>query len=137
MARRKKVTKRKKTTRAKKTTRSRKTTEKTTKPSVFQMLAISVIAIILLFFVLGIILGNGNGNGTIDSQTQITQPAETYSCTRNSECFNVWCDVNEAVKECVNTEAMERYHEKCGGNYYDIEVKQDSSTCSCVQGYCK
>ena len=135
MARKKKTTKRKKTTRASK--RRTRTKKKSDKPGILHMLIISVVAIILLSYIVGIILGNGNGNGLLNNPPALTQPTiNNYQCQKNSECFTVWCKNNEATKECVNTETMEKYHEICG-DFNDVRVDRDYTECSCVEGYCK
>ena len=101
------------------------------------MILISVVAIVLLSYILGLILGNGNGNDLLNRPPELTQPTTgNYECQRNSQCFVVWCKDNEAVKECVNTEKMEKYHEVCG-DFNDVKVDYEYRDCSCVEGYCK
>lgn len=136
MARKKKSTRKRtvKKTSSRSTTR-KKTAPKCEKPSLLQMLAMGIFAVILLSFILSLILGNSNGDMVFNQPPTMGQDTEIgYTCQRNAECFVVSCEGSEN-KECVNTGKMERYFEVCG-DFNDVEIKSDFAECKCVDGYC-
>lgn len=100
----------------------------------------SVVIILIFLFTAAILMSEERG-GTNETPTQkenestSTVISSADICANNVQCFSASCKSAPYTWECVNTTTQETYYKNCKA-YWDVNIVQDFSRCTCIQGKC-
>jgi len=101
-------------------------------------IALAVIILIALFVVSILVLEQGEQNETPFQEQNESATVEISSgdiCKVDLQCFSVSCKSTPTIFECINVTNQETYYKHCKA-YWDVNVVQDLSSCTCIQGKC-